>query len=565
SLQSEVPMAGSVAKMVNRLSKVEDPILKITEPKKQFHIVVYEYKSQQADEIDMEVNDIIEIIKTVEDGWNRGKNERTGQIGMYPTNYCEVYRTKPGLSSTGTNKQYISLKKADTPKPIGEIPAAIKRISGMDIMKGKEETPSSLITLPSISSSPPNPPKEEQEKDGREYAKVTFDYVAQHEDELSLKVGQTVWVVNKRTTDSGWYEGEVDGRRGLFPDNFVSLMKPSSGNGSSLSQPPPFPPTTLSSLTSSTPSLSTGPPGRLGDKPPASLPGAISVMPLPPQVPAKPPKNMGGMGNGVSTSTTSTTTSTGGVGWKMGGGGGPSPSMSTSTPSITSTTSATSSSAITLPVTAPSTSPSVVKEEEKEVLKPAFSSFQDKKANLLASLHPSSLNPSIPRPMSKSTTKIDQEGLEAENGDYTAKETPLLSHPTKNRPKVPSGVRRPVSMFPPPPSDFTTSISKDGMTRSEVVTDRPAPIGSSTSLSPSALSISPPLPPKEKDAPSTMVCSSRSSSTGTPTPVHSTNHNSIPEVPLDISQSQWVSRSEYNQLLEKVALLEERLERMERR
>lgn len=30
-------------------------------------------------------------MKPVEDGWNRGKNERTGQSGMYPTNYCEVY------------------------------------------------------------------------------------------------------------------------------------------------------------------------------------------------------------------------------------------------------------------------------------------------------------------------------------------------------------------------------------------------------------------------------------------------------------------------------------------
>ncbi|KAF8365982.1 cdap-2 [Pristionchus pacificus] len=564
TVQSEVPMAGSVAKMVNRLSKVEDPILKLAEPKKQLHIVVYEYKAQQIDELDLEVNDIIEIMKPVEDGWNRGKNERTGQSGMYPTNYCEVYRPKGGLGLSGVNKQYVTLKKSDgSAAPIGEVPNTLKRISGMEMMKGKEDNSlpslsslSSINSLPSISASPPNISKEEPEK---EFARVTFDYEAQHEDELSLKVGETVWVVKKRTTDCGWYEGEVDGRRGLFPDNFVTLIKSSSGMGTSSNsngpstQPPLNPSSNMSSL-------SNIPCGRVGDRPPASLPGAISVMPLPPQVPAKPGKSMGGPSNGV---TTTTTTCIGSVtpGWKMTmSGSGINPSL---TPSTVSTTS-------TLPLTS-SVPSNTVKEGEKEVIKPPFSSFKDKQANLLASLNISSLNPSAPRPNcsshSKSTTKIDQEGVTSDNGEVIDKETPLLSHPTKNRPKIPCGVRRPVSMFPTQTSEFN-AISKEVMTRSEMtINDHPAPVGSSMSLSPTALSVSPSLSSrekeKEKETPSSIVSSSRSS-TGTPTPILSSSHTTLPDS-LDSNQSQWVSRSEYNQLLTKVSLLEERLAILEHR
>ncbi|XP_069493207.1 SH3 domain-containing kinase-binding protein 1 isoform X2 [Ambystoma mexicanum] len=66
------------------------------------------------------------------------------------------------------------------------------------------------------------------EIDGRtkpkEYCKVLFPYEAQNEDELSIREGDTVAVINKDCVDAGWWEGEVNGRRGMFPDNFVKLL-----------------------------------------------------------------------------------------------------------------------------------------------------------------------------------------------------------------------------------------------------------------------------------------------------------------------------------------------------
>lgn len=50
---------------------------------------------------------------------------------------------------------------------------------------------------------------------------VEFDYQAQHDDELTISVGEII--TNIRKEDGGWWEGQINGRRGLFPDNFVRV------------------------------------------------------------------------------------------------------------------------------------------------------------------------------------------------------------------------------------------------------------------------------------------------------------------------------------------------------
>ncbi|MEE6468705.1 hypothetical protein FKM82_008355 [Ascaphus truei] len=50
---------------------------------------------------------------------------------------------------------------------------------------------------------------------------VEFDYKAQHDDELTIAAGDIITKIKKE--DGGWWEGELKGRRGLFPDNFVRV------------------------------------------------------------------------------------------------------------------------------------------------------------------------------------------------------------------------------------------------------------------------------------------------------------------------------------------------------
>ena len=53
---------------------------------------------------------------------------------------------------------------------------------------------------------------------------VKFDYDAEQPDELTLKVGDIIR--NCKLVEDGWMEGELNGKRGIFPDNFVVPAKP---------------------------------------------------------------------------------------------------------------------------------------------------------------------------------------------------------------------------------------------------------------------------------------------------------------------------------------------------
>jgi len=50
---------------------------------------------------------------------------------------------------------------------------------------------------------------------------VEYDYAADADDELTINVGDVITEV-VRSCD-GWYEGKLNGKKGLFPDNFVKV------------------------------------------------------------------------------------------------------------------------------------------------------------------------------------------------------------------------------------------------------------------------------------------------------------------------------------------------------
>ncbi|KFQ81699.1 CD2-associated protein, partial [Phoenicopterus ruber ruber] len=53
---------------------------------------------------------------------------------------------------------------------------------------------------------------------------VEYDYEAVHDDELTIRVGEIIRNV-KKLEEEGWLEGELNGKRGMFPDNFVKEVK----------------------------------------------------------------------------------------------------------------------------------------------------------------------------------------------------------------------------------------------------------------------------------------------------------------------------------------------------
>lgn len=52
-------------------------------------------------------------------------------------------------------------------------------------------------------------------------AVVQFDYKAGEPDELTLKKGDVITDV--KPMPDGWMEGHKDGKKGMFPDNYVKV------------------------------------------------------------------------------------------------------------------------------------------------------------------------------------------------------------------------------------------------------------------------------------------------------------------------------------------------------
>ena len=53
--------------------------------------VLYDYEAQDTDEISMNEDEILTVVRIVDDGWIFASTA-DGKTGMFPRNYCEVRR-----------------------------------------------------------------------------------------------------------------------------------------------------------------------------------------------------------------------------------------------------------------------------------------------------------------------------------------------------------------------------------------------------------------------------------------------------------------------------------------
>lgn len=149
--------------------------------------VNFSYSPEQADELQLQAGEIVEVIKEIEDGWWLGK--KNGQLGAFPSNFVELLEDSGPPSLDNPGMPSISLGPQQPPKM------------------------NSLIC--------DNPPGSLRSVFYPETYRALFDYQPEAPDELALRRGDEVKVLRKVTDDEGWWEGESQGRRGVFPDNFV--------------------------------------------------------------------------------------------------------------------------------------------------------------------------------------------------------------------------------------------------------------------------------------------------------------------------------------------------------
>jgi len=160
--------------------------------------VLFSYQPANDDELELQVGDIIDILSEVEEGWWRGK--LNGQIGVFPSNFVsEVFDDDEATKEASLRKTSRSSLDADSAKS-----------TTASTMNHEEQHQSDVPQLP------PKPVKE--------LCRVMFPYEAVNDDELTLQEGDIITLISRDGQDKGWWRGELNGRIGVFPDNFIHVI-----------------------------------------------------------------------------------------------------------------------------------------------------------------------------------------------------------------------------------------------------------------------------------------------------------------------------------------------------
>uniref|UniRef100_A0A3P8PCR1 Osteoclast-stimulating factor 1 n=1 Tax=Astatotilapia calliptera TaxID=8154 RepID=A0A3P8PCR1_ASTCA len=319
---------GNVAGLVQRISTLgiptgafQPPVPAASKkPKKRQCKVLFEYQPQNEDELELKVGNIVEITEEVEEGWWSGT--LNGKSGIFPSNFVkelepmgdigESNDTSRADDTDGNGAESIGTPTSPLPTPGNGGIAQPKKIKGVgfgDIFKDasykkrhsvqtpdkeeKNENPIPSIPL-AAKPAPPNT-TDSQKADGdskakaKEYCKVAYAYKATNEDELTLNEGDIVHVLSKDTGEPGWWRGEVGGKEGVFPDNFVVMI--SEAEKEKPKKPPP--PSKSTALKPEIPSADKKPhlvrPEDRVDKPIPDLKPKPAAPLVPPKKPVPPP------------------------------------------------------------------------------------------------------------------------------------------------------------------------------------------------------------------------------------------------------------------------------------
>ncbi|CAL8241314.1 unnamed protein product [Merluccius merluccius] len=206
-----------------------------------------DYDGQEDDELTFSQGDVIALSELIGQDWGQGKIH--GRMGIFPLSFTQVLEPLPPPLPTATNKA-ISLTTDVTilentvvycgqedewalavfnfpGQTLGDLSfqqgALIRVLQHVDSdwNRGRVDDREGLypvaFTQPYTAEPIPG-----QQPAGRGVAKAVFDFTAESEDELTLKIGDIVREVE--SLDEQWIVGVVGGKRGIVPKNYISPL-----------------------------------------------------------------------------------------------------------------------------------------------------------------------------------------------------------------------------------------------------------------------------------------------------------------------------------------------------
>ncbi|XP_047193941.1 CD2-associated protein isoform X3 [Hippoglossus stenolepis] len=179
-------------------------------------VVEYEYDALHEDELTLGIGDIIKNVRYIdEDGWMEG--DLNGKRGLFPDNFVkELKKESKEVKETKNEPKEETSQPQRREKSAGNVANLVQRMSTIGIPTGGFQ---------------PQPPAAAK-KPKRRQCKALFDYQPQNEDELELKAGEIIDIIEE--VEEGWWNGNVNCKSGLFPSNFVKELDAMGEDGESV-------------------------------------------------------------------------------------------------------------------------------------------------------------------------------------------------------------------------------------------------------------------------------------------------------------------------------------------
>ncbi|XP_065453883.1 SH3 domain-containing protein 19 isoform X12 [Chrysemys picta bellii] len=202
----------------------------------------FEYIGDQKDELSFSEGEIILLKEYVNEEWASG--ELKGTSGIFPLNFVEIIEDLPGLGVGAPlkNKRESSACLSQTDRQSGEWCEALhdftaetnedlsfKKGDYIQILEHVDSEwcrgrlndsegifPAVFVQTCSAGVKTASPGC----RKGK--AKALYDFQGENEDELSFKAGDMI--TELEPVDEDWMSGEVQGKSGIFPKNFVQVL-----------------------------------------------------------------------------------------------------------------------------------------------------------------------------------------------------------------------------------------------------------------------------------------------------------------------------------------------------
>uniref|UniRef100_A0A8C3PSP9 Dynamin-binding protein n=1 Tax=Calidris pygmaea TaxID=425635 RepID=A0A8C3PSP9_9CHAR len=206
---------------------------------------VFDFCPSVSEELPLFVGDVIEVLAVVDEFWLLGKKE--GVTGQFPSSFVEPVDIPPlkqgeklfVCTSDFTSQEpgSLSLQRGDLVILGGSL--ASSWLQGRSSWGSKGFFPSSCVRELCLSV------RSRQLSQGAllevpvyslGQARALMDLSAQLEEELDFREGDVINIVG--VPEPGWFEGELRGCRGIFPEGFVELLTPLRASGTSVDSEP---------------------------------------------------------------------------------------------------------------------------------------------------------------------------------------------------------------------------------------------------------------------------------------------------------------------------------------